>query len=76
MRYKVYKVNSSFTSVEEWTVQDIKYYTEEKGYFKNQKKAMMSMLLKRLELEDSLKRQKKIKSKINKLIENFPEAMI
>lgn len=75
MRYIFYKVNSSNTDVLKWESSDLSYFTEKNGYFKNYQKAYYLMLLARLESEENVKRQKKIKCKINFYLEKYPEVI-
>jgi hypothetical protein len=71
---RLYKINSSYTCVS--SVKNSDEYTEKKGYYKSKLKATYIMLMNRLEYESDSFRQKKIKIKINKILDESPEVAI
>lgn len=82
MKPKLYKVNYASTDIrtvfpsDDLTDYDQKKYTEKNGYYKSKEKATFVMLSKRLEKESDSFRRKKLKLKINKILDESPEVAI
>lgn len=82
MKPKLYKVNYASTDIQtvfpsdDLTDYDQKKYTEKNGYYKSKEKATFVMLSKRLEKESDSFRRKKLKLKINKILDESPEVAI
>ncbi len=82
MKTKLYQVNYAFTDIQivfpsdDITDHAHNKYTEKNGYYKSKAKATFIMLSKRLERESDRFRQKKLKLKINKILEETPEVAI
>lgn len=82
MKTKLYKVNYAFTDIrivfpsDDITDHAHNKYTEKNGYYKSKAKATYIMLSKRLDRESDRFRQKKLKLKINKILDETPEVAI
>lgn len=82
MKPKLYKVNYAFTDIQtvfpsdDITDHTHNKYTEKNGYYRTRAKATYIMLSKRLERESDRFRQKKLKLKINKILDETPEVAI
>ena len=82
MKTKLYSINHAFTSLQiifpsdDITDHPSDKYTEKKGYYKSKSKAEFVMLSKRLERESDSFRQKKLKLRINKILDETPEVAI
>lgn len=82
MKTKLYLINHAFTGLrivfpsDDQTDYGTTKYTEKNGYYKSKLKATYIMLTKRLEKESDGFRQKKLKIKINKILDESPEVAI
>lgn len=76
LNYIFYKISPGNMSIQKYEVQEKSYYTEDKGFFRSYQKARYYMFLNRLEKEESLKRQNKIKVKLKQIMELFPNELI
>lgn len=82
MKKRLYSINYAYTNLQtifpsdDLTDYDQKKYTEKNGYYKSKEKAIFVMLSKRLEKESDSFRRKKLKLKINKILDESPEVAI
>ena len=82
MKKRLYSINYAYTNLQtifpsdDLTDYDQKKYTEKNGYYKSKEKATFVMLSKRLEKESDSFRRKKLKLKINKILDESPEVAI
>lgn len=76
LKYIFYKIGPGNMSIHKYEVQEKSYYTEDNEFFRSYQKARYYMLLNRLEKEESLKRQNKIKVKLKQIMELFPNELI
>ena len=84
MKKTLYHINYTFTAIHTILLSDAddisdyarSMYTEKNGYYKSKQKATFIMLSERLEQESDGVRRKKLKVKINKILDESPEVAI
>lgn len=83
MKTKLYKINYAFTDLQivfpsdDQTCYEDNKYTERNGYYKSKAKARFVMFSRRLEnVDPGSFREKKLKQKIKRILDDSPEVAI